>query len=82
MNKEDYIDLIEVTDILDKMDETLMKLTGFGHGEGEYKNLDLIYEVLQRNSKYFSDEDMDNRFFEIISDRKKRAEERAELLMR
>lgn len=81
MNKEDYISLIKVADTLDRMDETLIKLTGFGHCEGDFRDLDIVYEVLQRHSIYKSEEDLDNKFFVILTDREKRAEERADLLM-
>lgn len=82
MNKEDYKDLIEVADELDNMDGALINLTGFSHSEGEYRNVDKVYEVLQRNSKYFSNDDLDDRFFDIRTDKRKSIEERANMLMK
>lgn len=84
MDKRDYIDLIVVVDELENMDKAFQLLTGFGHSEGTYKDLDKVYDVLQRHSKYYNEEDehMNDVFFIILSDKSKSAEERANLLIK
>lgn len=84
MDKEDYMDLIIVCDELDQLDGVLQMLAGFGHQEGRFKDLDKVYDVLQRHSKYYdeNDDDLNDEFFHILSDKSKSLEERAELLMR
>ena len=83
MDTKDFVDLISVCDELSKMDKALQLLTGFGHAEGMFKDLDKVYDVLQRHSKFYDEEDDDIRaeFFIIISDKSKSAEERADLLL-
>jgi hypothetical protein len=45
--------------------------------------LDKVYDVLQRHSKFFNEEDDDlsDEFFVIMSDKNKSVEERADLLI-
>ena len=83
MDRRDYIDIIKAADELDNMDEALKMLTGYGHEEGSFKDIDKIYDVLQRNSKYYNEDDdaMSEQFFDIVSDKSKSIEERADLLM-
>ncbi len=83
MDKKDFVDLISVCDELSKMDKALQLLTGFGHAEGMFKDLDKVYDVLQRHSKFFNEEDDDlsDEFFVIMSDKNKSVEERADLLI-
>ncbi len=84
MDKEDYMDLIIVCDELDQLDGVLQMLAGFGHQEGRFKHLDKVYDVLQRHSKYYdeNDDDLNDEFFVILLDKSRNVEERAELLMR
>lgn len=84
MDKRDYIELIRVGDVLDRMDEALQILTGYGHEEGRIMDLDKVYDVLQRNSKYSNEDDdhISEQFFAIVSDKSRSVEERAGLLMR
>ena len=49
MDTKDFVDLISVCDELSKMDKALQLLTGFGHAEGMFKDLDKVYDVLQRH---------------------------------
>lgn len=83
MNKKDYELLVDLVDELDLLDEVLQKLTGLGHGEGQFKRIDNIYEVLLHNSIYYKgdDEDVDNNFNKILHDKSKSSSERTELLI-
>ena len=61
----------------------LKKITGFGHGEGQFKRLDNVYEILSRHSRYYDaqDEELDDAFYKVLFDTSKSSGERAELLM-
>lgn len=84
MTREDYIDLVEITDDYEKLDILLRLLTGMGHGGGSLSRLDNLYEVLLRNANayYRSDEeDGEAVFYEVLENRNRSPEERAEILM-
>lgn len=84
MDKKDMVLLIEVEDEIDNMDQALEQLAGHGHASGEFTRLDNVFDVIQNNShECFSSvsEETMQAFFDIIQDRDRTPEERAEILM-
>ena len=84
MEKEDMALLIEVEDTLDDMDKALERLAGHGHANGEFIKLDNVFDVIQNNShECFSSESEESMqaFFDIMQDRDKTPEQRADILM-
>lgn len=85
MEKRDLALLIEVEDELHNMDMALEQLAGHGHASGEFIKLDNVFDVIQNNShKCFSSESDENMqaFFDIMQDRDRTPEERADILLR
>lgn len=84
MEKKDMALLIEVEDELHNMDQALEQLAGHGHASGEFIKLDNVFDVIQNNSHVCfsrtSEESM-QAFFEILQDRGRTPEERADILM-
>ena len=84
MNKRDMALLIETEDALADMDQVLEQLTGYGHADGDFVNLDNVFNVIQNNShKYYADNsaEMMQLFMGILMDRDKTAMERADILI-
>ncbi|MCM1158990.1 MAG: hypothetical protein NC348_10885 [Clostridium sp.] len=86
MEKRDMVSLIEVEDELHNMDKALEQLAGHGHASGDFIKLDNVFDVIYRNShKYYAEQsDEDDRmqlFFQILMNREKSPEERADILM-
>jgi hypothetical protein len=84
MDKKDMALLIEVEDELYNMDKALEQLAGHGHASGEFTKLDNVFDVIQNNSHpCFSSESEESMqaFFDIMQNKDKTAEERAEILM-
>ena len=80
MEKRDMALLIEVEDELHNMEQ----LAGHGHASGEFIKLDNVFDVIQSNShECFSSESEETMqaFFDIMQDRDRTPEERAEILM-
>lgn len=50
MTRKDIILLLEAADDLQRMNQTLVKLTGLGYASGDFIKLDNIYEVIRNNS--------------------------------
>lgn len=85
LNAKDMALLIEVEDTLEDMDKTLEQLTGYGHTNGDFVNLDNVFSVIQNNShEYYADksEEITQLFMGILMDRKMSPEERADILMK
>lgn len=84
MEKRDMALLIEVEDELHNMDQVLEQLAGHGHASGEFTRLDNVFDVIQNNShvcfSHTSEESM-QAFFDIIQDRDRTPEERADILL-
>lgn len=84
MEKRDMAKLIEVEDELHNMDKVLEQLAGHGHASGEFIKLDNVFDVIQNNShECFSSESEESMqaFFDIMQDRGRTPEERADILM-
>ena len=84
MEKKDMALLIEVEDELHNMDMALEQLAGHGHASGEFIKLDNVFDVIQNNShECFSSESEESMqaFFDIMQDRDKTPEQRADILM-
>lgn len=83
MEKSDLIRLIEHEDELYRVDKVFERLTGSGHADGEFVNLDNVYSVIQNNSHpSFRGSDMaDEAFHRVLTNRERTPEERAEALM-
>ena len=84
MEKIDMALLIEVEDELDNMDKALEQLAGHGHASGDFIKLDNVFDVIQNNSHAcFSSESEESMqaFFDIMQDRDRTPEERADILM-
>ena len=84
MEKRDMALLIEVEDELHNMDMVLEQLAGHGHASGEFTRLDNVFDVIQNNSHAcFSSESEESMqaFFDIMQDRDRTPEERADILM-
>ena len=84
MEKKDMALLIEVEDELHNMDMALEQLAGHGHASGEFIKLDNVLDVIQNNShECFSSESEESMqaFFDIMQDRDKTPEQRADILM-
>ncbi len=84
MEKKDMASLIEVEDALADMDQVLVQFTGQGHANGEFVELDNVFNVIYRNSHPFyseSSEEKQELFFYILMNRNWTAEQRAEILM-
>ena len=84
VEKRDMALLIEVEDELDNMDKAFEQLAGHGHASGEFIKLDNVFDVIQSNShECFSSESDETMqaFFDIMQDRGRTPEERAEILM-
>lgn len=85
MNKKDMALLIEVEDELHNMDKALEQLAGHGHASGDFIKLDNVFDVIQNNSHAcFSSESEESMqaFFDIMQDKGRTAEERADILLR
>lgn len=84
MEKKDMAKLIEVEDELHNMDKALEQLAGHGHASGEFTKLDNVFDVIQNNShacfSSTSEETM-QAFFDIMQDRDRTPEQRADILM-
>lgn len=84
LEKKDMALLIEVEDELHNMDMALEQLAGHGHASGEFIKLDNVFDVIQNNShECFSSESEESMqaFFDIMQDRDKTPEQRADILM-
>ena len=84
MEKGDMAKLIEVEDELHNMDKALEQLAGHGHASGEFIKLDNVFDVIQNNSHAcFSSESEESMqaFFDIMQDRDRTPEQRADILM-
>ena len=84
MEKRDMALLIEVEDELHNMDMALEQLAGHGHASGEFIRLDNVFDVIQNNSHAcFSKESEKSMqaFFDIMQDRDRTPEQRADILM-
>lgn len=84
VEKRDMALLIEVEDELHNMDQALEQLARHGHASGEFIELDNVFDVIQNNShECFSSESDETMqaFFDIMQDRDRAPEERAEILM-
>ena len=83
LDKKDMILLIETEDEMDRMDKALEQLTGQGHANGEFTKLDNVYDVIQHNAHptYSGSEEADQKFYKLISDKKRTLDERAEILL-
>jgi len=84
VEKRDMALLIEVEDELHNMDQALEQLAGHGHASGEFTRLDNVFDVIQNNShECFSSESEESMqaFFDIMQDRDKTPEQRADILM-
>lgn len=84
MEKRDMALLIEVEDEIDNMDQVFEQLAGHGHANGEFTKLDYVFDVIQNNShECFSSksEETMQAFFDIMQDKDRTPEERAEILM-
>ena len=84
MEKKDMAKLIEVEDELHNMDKALEQLAGHGHASGEFTKLDNVFDVIQNNShECFSStsEETMQAFFDIMQDRDRTPEQRADILM-
>ena len=83
LSVEDMIRLIETEDEIDRMDKVLEQLTGQGHANGDFIKLDNVYDVIQNNAHpaYSGSEEADQKFHELISNKKKTPGERAEILL-
>lgn len=84
MEKKDMAKLIEVEDELHNMDKALEQLAGHGHASGEFTKLDNVFDVIQNNfHACFSStsEETMQAFFDIMQDRDRTPEQRADILM-
>lgn len=83
MDQRDMELLIEVEDELDKMDQALEQLAGHGHASGEFIKLDNVYDVIRHNAHpaYSGSEEAVQKFIEILYDRRRTPQERAEILL-
>lgn len=85
MTKDDMILLIELEDALADMDKALEELTGYGHSDGNFVELDNAFTVLYHNSHamYHSEspEKGQELFFGILMNRSLTPAERTEILM-
>lgn len=82
MDREDIINMIKMTDDLEKLDMELKVISGMGHGSGSLTNIDNVYELLMKYShEYYSEDDNAELFYNIIADVSKSPEERADILM-
>ena len=75
--------LIETEDEIDRMDKVFEQLAGQGHANGEFTKLDNVYDVIQHNAHpiYSGSEEADQKFLEILYDRQRTPNERAEILL-
>ena len=84
MDKKDMVLLIEVEDELHNMDKALEQLAGHGHASGDFIKLDNVFDVIQNNSHACfssgSEESM-QAFFDIMQDRDRTPEQRADILI-
>ena len=84
MEKGDMALLIEVEDELHNMDMALEQLVGHGHASGDFIKLDNVFDVIQNNShESFSSESEESMqaFFDIMQERDKTPEQRADILI-
>ncbi len=83
LSAEDMIWLIETEDEINQMDKVFEQLAGHGHASGDFIKLDNVYDVIQHNAHpaYSGSEEADQKFIEILYDRKRTPDERAEILL-
>ncbi|RKI38481.1 hypothetical protein D7V86_19570 [bacterium D16-51] len=84
MDQKDMMRLIETEDEINQMDKVFEQLAGYGHASGDFIKLDNVYDVIQHNAHpaYSGSEEADLKFIEILYDRKRTPDERAEILLR
>lgn len=76
--------LIEAEDAMADLDKVLEQITGHGHADGEFVELDNVFDVIYRNSHpVYSRNPKEGQelFFQILISRELTPEERAEILM-
>ena len=83
MDQKDMVRLIETEDEIDRMDKVFERLAGHGHASGDFIKLGNVYDVIQNNShsSFSGSEEADQKFIEILYDRNRTADERAEILL-
>ena len=83
LSAEDMTRLIETEDEINQMDKIFEQLVGHGHASGDFIKLDNVYDVIQHNAHpaYSGSEEADQKFIEILYDRKRTPDERAEILL-
>ncbi|MDE6626603.1 MAG: hypothetical protein K2K56_09570 [Lachnospiraceae bacterium] len=88
MTQQDMILLVKAQEDILKMDILLKRLTGLGHSNGEFINLDNIFEVIRNNvhcsyhSKYNkTDCELDDKIYDIITKKNMTAEQKAAILL-
>lgn len=83
LSVEDMKLLIETEDEIHQIDKVFEQLTGQGHANGDFIKLDNVYDVIQHNAHpaYSGSEEADQKFIEILYDRKRTPDERAEILL-
>lgn len=84
MTKEDMALLIEAEDALADMDKVLEQLTGQGHANGVFVELDRVFDVICHNSHAIYRENLEEGqglLFKILMNRNLPPEQRADILM-
>ena len=78
LSTEDMIRLIETEGEINQMDKVFEQLAS-----GDFIKLDNVYDVIQHNAHpaYSGSEEADQKFIEILYDRKRTPDERAEILL-
>lgn len=84
MTKEDMALLIEAEDALADMDKVLEQLTGQGHANGVFGELDCVFDVICHNSHAIygeNSEEGQELLFKILMRRDLTPEQRADILI-
>ena len=84
MEKKDMALLIEVEDALADMDKVLEQLTGQGHANGVFVELDRVFDVICHNAHAIYEENSEEGqelLFKILMRRDLTPEQRADILI-
>ena len=76
MTKEDYLDLIRVSEAVMLLEEGCQIITGHGLEEGDCTDIFRVWEILNRNASVDY-----QRFIDVLENKELSSEEKYELLM-
>lgn len=80
MNRKDMFLLLQAEADLHKLDNILVELTGYGYGQGVFKKLDNICDVIQHNSIPLYQNSNDD-FYKVLLNRELSIDDKCKILL-